>query len=221
MLNILIAESNMKYSISLMNYISNKISGIKICNIALNIQETMEILENNKNIDMILMEKEMYVLNELLLKCEMTKRKINTSLCVINYSYKSEIEQEINKIKKKKEKNIKKVVKEKILNELIYLGYDVSHKGTIYLFKSIEYIIANCKELDKLEKNIYPEIAKLYNTSSYNLKCRIHSATTSMYYNCEMEKMKKYFHFDNDIKPKVKTIIATIINKVMLKNNFL
>lgn len=156
----------------------------------------------------------MFEANEQVLKNEILDKKIMILPAVINYKERSIIEQEINKIKKSKKENTRIRLKENIMNELLYLGYDISHKGTIYLFKSIEYIAVNCRELDRLEKTVYPEIAKLYNTSPYNLKCRIHSATTNMYYNCEVEKMKKYFRFENDTKPKVKLIIGTIISKV-------
>ena len=32
---------------------------------------------------------------------------------------------------------------------------------------------------------------------------------------CEVEKLKKYFSFSIDTKPKVKTVINTIINKIL------
>lgn len=35
-----------------------------------------------------------------------------------------------------------------------------------------------------------------------------------MYYNCEIEKLKNYFNFDIDIKPKIKTVIETIVRKI-------
>ena len=37
-----------------------------------------------------------------------------------------------------------------------------------------------------------------------------------MYYNCEVSKLKKYFHFDVDTKPKTKTIINTVLNNLKL-----
>ena len=35
-----------------------------------------------------------------------------------------------------------------------------------------------------------------------------------MYYECDVNKLKKYFYFRDDIKPSVKTIIDTIVNKI-------
>lgn len=109
-----------------------------------------------------------------------------------------------------------KMIKDKVMEELLYLGYDISHKGSQYLIKVIEYIVSNSdKNIENLERDVYPQISLLYNTSIHNIRCRINKSTTEMYYNCDIEKLKKYFKFDEDVKPKVKTIIYTIINKIL------
>ena len=114
--------------------------------------------------------------------------------------------------------NKSSLLKNKITEELLFLGYDISHKGTQYLIKTIEYIASNSyNDLGNLEKEIYPKIAIMYNDSVHNIKCRINRATSTMYCNCEIKKLKKYFHFDVDTRPKVKTIINTIINKISLE----
>ena len=74
----------------------------------------------------------------------------------------------INKTKKEQEKRIKN----KITNELLYLGYNISHKGTSYLVQVIRYIKLNPKyEVDNLSKNVYPIIAKYYNEKVHHMKC--------------------------------------------------
>ena len=35
-----------------------------------------------------------------------------------------------------------------------------------------------------------------------------------MYYNCEIDKLKEYFNLDIDTKPKIKTVIDTIVRKI-------
>lgn len=110
----------------------------------------------------------------------------------------------------------KNFYEKKITNEILYLGYDISLNGTQYLIETIKHIAQSQKtKVNKLEKDIYPIISKIYNTSVHNIKCRINSATTLMYYNCEEEKLKTYFNFNIDEKPKVKTIINTILNKIL------
>lgn len=109
---------------------------------------------------------------------------------------------------------IDKVVNKKIVNEILYLGYDISHKGTQYLIKTIEYIFENSCVNNSLEKEIYPKISLIYNESIHNIKVNINRATNAMYYNCEIEKLKRYFSFNYDLKPKTKVIINSIINHI-------
>lgn len=130
----------------------------------------------------------------------------------------NEIIKKINSVFEYKEAiKTSKILKNKITNELLFLKYDISHKGTQYLIETIDYIATNSnREVESLERNIYPKIAVRYNDSVHNIKCRINNATTAMYYNCEISKLKEYFYFDIDKKPKIKTIINTIINKIMI-----
>lgn len=238
MVNVLIADDNVDYAINLMNYINEKNENIKVCNIAKNGKETLEILNLKDNIDVILLDYKMPFYNgEQVLEKITNKKKYEDSCIIISGEIESvinlrknelihsiihkttsmnEIIRKINELFEYKESIKKsKILKNKITEELLYLGYDISHKGTQYLIKTIDYIATNPnKDLEKLERNIYPKIAYIYNDSVHNVKCRINNATTIMYCNCEIEKLKKYFHFDIDTKPKVKTIINTIIRKI-------
>lgn len=238
MINVLIADDNIDYAVNLMNYINEKNENIKVCNIAKNGKETLEILNLKNNIDVVLLDYKMPILNgKQVLDKIIDKERYSDSFIVISGEIESVIglrdnemihsimyknmktEEIINKINELFEykESIKhsKMLKNKIIDELLYLGYDISHKGTQYLIKTIDYIASNPnKELDKLERNIYSKIAAIYNDSSHNVKCRINNATTIMYYNCEIEKLKEYFRFSVDVKPKVKTIISTIIHKI-------
>ena len=97
-------------------------------------------------------------------------------------------------------------------------GYDISYRGTKYLVSVIEYISLNQNcNTENLKKNVYPTVAKKYNTSIHNVKSNINRANNLMYYNCDIEKLKKYFTFDIDVKPKIKTVINTVINKISKK----
>lgn len=106
-------------------------------------------------------------------------------------------------------------IEKKIINELLYLGYNFSYKGTTYLLESIKFIALHpYQNTDKLEKNVYPIIANLYKDTVHNVKSNINRANNAMYYECKIEKMKEYFWLDRDIKPKVKFVINTILNKI-------
>lgn len=236
MINVLIADDNVEYAVNLMNYINRKNENIKICNITKDGKETLEILNQKNDIDVVLLDYKMPFYNgKQIMEKIKNKSRYQDSIIIISGEIKSsiklcqnemvhslifkttsmdEILMRIDELFEYKE-NSKKIdiLKNSITEELLYLGYDISHKGTQYLVRVIEYIITNpMMELEKLEK-IYSKIATIYNTSSSNIKCRINKATTEMYYNCDIEKLKKYFNFDTDIKPKVRTVINTIIIK--------
>lgn len=93
-----------------------------------------------------------------------------------------EILKNINKLLENKEFiKADNLYKKRIENEILYLGYNISHKGTQYLIKVIEYIASNPnKELNYLEKDVYSKVATIYNDSEHNVKCKINCATTEM-----------------------------------------
>ncbi len=102
-----------------------------------------------------------------------------------------------------------------ILKELKYIGYNIEYVGTKYLAESILEIYFNKeKMLDNLQKEIYPIVAMKYNKSVHNVKCNINRATECMYYDCDSERLKKYFGFYDDIKPTAKIVAFTVLNKI-------
>ena len=68
--------------------------------------------------------------------------------------------------------------------------------------------------VDNLQTHIYPIIAKKYNKTIYNVKSSINKATECMYYECDAERLEKYFQFDEDTKPTIKQVVFTVINKI-------
>ena len=239
MVNVLIADDNVDYAITLMNYINEQNNNIRVCNITKDGKETLKLLNLKNNIDIILLDYQMpyyngieilenlrekdkyidsciivsgeiqYSLFPILRENELIHAVISKTISMLNISNKiKELADEKEYFKNKDD------IRSKILNEVIYLGYDISHKGTQYLISAIEYIFMNNSRIDNLEKYVYPEIARLYNDKPNNVKCRINTETNEMYCNCKINKLKEYFHFDFDEKPKVKYVIATIINKM-------
>lgn len=238
MVNLLIADDNISFATNLMNYLNEKNDNVRVCYIAKSGRETLEFLNQKKDIDIVLLDLDMPELNGIeVLKSIKNKAKFEESFIIISgrndlitkiYSKEliysiihkaiemDNIIEKINKLIKHKE-NIKfqKRIKEKIINELLYLGYDISYRGTKYLIIVIEYVVLsqNC-HAESLERDVYPEVARRYNTSVHNVKSNINRANNSMYYTCNIEKLKEYFTFDIDMKPKIKTVINTVINKI-------
>lgn len=105
--------------------------------------------------------------------------------------------------------------KMKIVNELEYIGYKFKYKGTHYLVDTIIQMYQNQNNMiDNLQTEIYPVIAEKYHKTVFNVKSSITKATECMYYECDSQKLAKYFHFSEDIKPTVKQVVFAIINKL-------
>lgn len=105
--------------------------------------------------------------------------------------------------------------KNKVVKELEYIGYKFKYKGTHYLVDTIMQIYKSQNNMvDNLQTGIYPVIAKKYHKTIFNIKSSITKATESMYYECDSKKLESYFKFANDVKPTVKQVIFTVINKI-------
>lgn len=103
-------------------------------------------------------------------------------------------------------------LKEIISQKLFSIKYSMKYKGTKYLIEAT--FIAKATgyyDLDKIEKIIYTEVAKIYNTTAHNVKCNIINATDIMYYSCEEEKLKEFLKTQEIYKPGPKTIISELL----------
>lgn len=238
MINLLIADDNLNYVVSLVNTLNKRNDEIKVIGIAKNGKEAIEIINKIDNIDIILLDLKMpyYSGKEVLNKIEDKKKyekafiilsgdsemlkDLTTNEMINTIIYKAEdlnatVEKINEAFKNKEDLKKQKYLKNKIIKEVAYLGYNISYQGTQYLIDCIE-IIAQRYEWDicNLEKDVYPIISKKYQKSIHNIKCSICRATDNMYFDCEINKLKKYFCLSTDTKPKVKAVINTIIRKI-------
>lgn len=62
-----------------------------------------------------------------------------------------------------------------------------------------------------LSMDIYPCVAKKFNTSVNNVKCNILRASNYSFCECEIHKFEKYFGLLGVKKPNSKTIIFTVL----------
>lgn len=238
MINLLIADDNLNYVVSLVNTLNKRNDEIKVIGIAKNGKEAIEIINKIDNIDIILLDLKMpyYSGKEVLNKIEDKKKyekafiilsgdsemlkDLTTNEMINTIIYKAEdlnatVEKINEAFKNKEDLKKQKYLKNKIIKEVAYLGYNISYQGTQYLIDCIEIIAQRYEwNICNLEKDVYPIISKKYQKSIHNIKCSICRATDNMYFDCEINKLKKYFCLSTDTKPKVKTVINTIIRKI-------
>lgn len=237
MYNLLIADDNIDFSKCLINSLMKQLPNVRLVSISTDGVETLTLLENN-SIDLLLLDLDMPKINGIEILNTLEKsfyipnivvisgyldmlNKVRTYRFVTNFIYKgfdfnSIVSKLISIIKKLDSNKEDSLIKSKIINELQFLGFNLKHKGTIYLLDIIYFIMTNgySYNLDNLQKNIYSKIAIKYNTSLLNIKHNIFKAIQFMYVENDAEKIKKYFSFYADTKPNTKLLIATVIKKV-------
>ena len=235
MLNLLMIDKNMEHAKSLLNYISENSYEIRVHSIVNNLEEAIDVFNTGLiNIAVINLDCEISSIIEALYKINDTYyEKYNKSILILTnksntsykhpyiYSYIDENEDitslfsKIMEVANHKQITLdnRKLIK-KINTELEYIGYNLSYNGTKYIAETIALIYNNYNNTEKLSKTVYPIIAKKYNKTVNNIKCNINQATTSMFYDCEANRLKDYFKFYSDTKPKPKTVIHTVLNKI-------
>lgn len=236
MLDILIIDDNIFFAKNLINSIPK----IKISGIATSYEEAIKRLDN-KNFDLILLDLNLIEHNgfEILqyLSDIDDKRYINSIIVISSYTHMlnqlidnpfvytainkidlfNKLEDVLNAYNDSTSKDkINTLIKSKIINELSYLGYNLSYIGTSYI-KDIIYMIIqqNLKSDFNLKKDIYPFLYKKYKKSYNNVKSNINKATEIMYYECEENRLKEYFNVPFIVeKPKPKYVISHIVKKI-------
>ena len=233
MVKILLADDNLIFCKELINSLDNQHT--KVCKLCTSGKEVLNVLDELE-VDIIVLDIYMPQYNgiDVLEKLSREqKERYAQSIIVISgdngfvpqllcnpliYDYiikgtnQNEVVARINRLVKSK--NILKKKKE-IINELAKIGYDVNYKGITYLVSSILYLHMNQEKwMDNLKRDVYPVIAKIYNTTPHNIKCNINNATESMYCKCASKVLREYFNFFDDTKPTVKMVIYTVLNKI-------
>lgn len=242
MLNLLIADDDIYYAKFLMEQINKQNNSVRVINIAVDGEETLNILNTMDEIDIFLLDLKMPKLNgiEILKRLSNIKKRKYKKSCIVisgeadlvmqleknnpiiyDVLFKSQYNQviyTINEIISEKQIEHSEIrLKRKIINELKYLGYNISHNGTKYIMDIIYYIITeNNGEINNLKRNIYPKIAIKNNVNPHNVKHCVRRATEYMYYECEENKFKSYFYLQDEKKPNTKMIISTIVSKIIL-----
>lgn len=239
MINLLVAEDNIHYAKTLINYILKENKDIRLINLSTNGKETLETIYSNA-IDLIILDLKMPALSGIDVLNSIMHWDLEPDPIIVVLSGESEMISKIRdydivsiflnksvglekinnsiieEIKKRNESIKEKDIKEKIFKELLNLGFNIRHIGTTYIAETIEFIyqINNKQYCENLEKNIYSKIARIHFKSIQNIKTNIVKATNNMYMECDRNKLMSYFSFEYDYKPTPKMIINTILMKL-------
>lgn len=247
--NILIITKDMKYFKKLMMSIHKELKNVVVWATASNNKEISYSL-SNYNIDLVLVDLPYKDYIKLETKKIISKRKLKKSIILISDTEVNEVEilsspylydyviknnnlsQLLQKTRtlaytkksfciSEKDKVKETIVKEKIKNELLYLGYKNSHDGTKYLIDTI-YLLYTLKDYydNNLEKDIYPIIGKKYGKSVNSIRGSIVFATDAMTYECEEQKLKDYLYMKQYVKPGGKAVAEVVLAKIRKKIKF-
>lgn len=239
MFNMLIADDNINFIKSLINNILISNDKIRLIKIATDGKETLDIIKKQK-IDILLLDLNMPIYSGIEIINLIDTLELSCVPDIIVISEDSEMLTQLIKSHKVDYfiaknsfnfiENLKYILSKIVINssinntnqfilsELNFLGLKIKLNGTKYLLESISYIYNsnNYRLIDNLEKNVYPELAKRHNMSISNIKSNILKSINTMYLSTDSKKIKKYFLFDDDIKPTPKLLIEVILNKLMI-----
>lgn len=111
--------------------------------------------------------------------------------------------------------NNEKIIKNKIIKELVKLNYNFNLSGTGYLIEAIYLLYRLEKYYNfRLEKDVYPVVANMHGDSANNIKFNIVYATDSMFYDCEEEILIEYIGSYEISKPGPKKIIRAVLKRL-------
>lgn len=103
------------------------------------------------------------------------------------------------------------MIRRKIRNELLKIGYNPIHIGTNYLIEGILILYVSGKEEINLERDIYIELSKKYNKSAKAIKASIRKATDyADSYGSNIKEIETL----GTMKLTPKLVIVIILNKL-------
>ena len=205
------------------------------------------IINNTKDIDVIVMDLILPKLDGLFILSELDKRKIFKNIIVTTNFKDESILEEANSyginyymlkpvnyislekrilsmcMKSNTNKNGKLFNQEAIVTELLHnLGIPSHVRGYQYIKDGIEIVYSNKKSITYITKDVYPEIAKKYDTTPTRVERAIRHAIEISWTRGDINLMESVFGNSLDInrdKPTNAEYIATIADKLKVDNN--
>lgn len=217
MLNALIISSNLKFIEKFANSLDTESLDIGIRGIANKYYQIHDILRRKK-IDIIFLDTDTTLSFSNIFWKKYSPKTINLTIEDLFSKNVKVVLDKISNFAIDANLNRKKNKADLILDELKYLGYKIKYKGTPLLAAAILEVFNHPNNgFDNFENHIFPIIAKKYNSTFANVKSAVNNATLYMYRDCNIDRLKNYFHFYEDIKPGVKEVATEVYNRVRKK----
>lgn len=238
MLNVLIANKNLHNLQTLQNCISQYMPDIRVGYIATNGKEVLDAI-NLHHYDIVLLDTNLPSLDGVNLLQKLSKIKqieYKNSFVISSHSeamvkilnkndlvYEAFLDTEsISKIISILQKFLNlttadshiSYIRNKVINELTSIGFNLAHKGTHYLAETVVLMATTEKNKENLSKYIYPKVSEIFNKDINNIKCNITSATEAACKNITDDMLLSYFKLSEYIKPTTKMIIYAVLNKL-------
>ena len=239
MLNILLIGDDIVQVTDIINYISTRRDNIRLYSISTTGESALKIIEKHK-IDLIILDIELPDISGIDIIKDISNKGLigykqsiivftcnNEYLAVLNKNpYVFDFIHKLNGLQKllnsidryiidKEILENTQLIEKQIYQQLSILNFNLSYNGTTYLADCIlELYKRQDNFCSNLNKCIYPILAQKYNTTSNTIKCDITRAVKLMYYDTPEAVIKEYFSYTYCVKPKVKEVIFTILNKI-------
>lgn len=227
MLKLIIFNSNLNLVKNLCNLLVNEISNLQLSGIA-NTENELQLLVEKVNPEIIMMTYTDFInsnyskkLNSNILKILFYNSRKNiknspTKLFLQETACKNEILESIQNFIFNYSSF---ALRNRIIETLESFNFDFKLIGTTYLLDSILYCYENKTDyiFENLEKNVYPIIAKNFNTSNNNVKQSIVRTVNNMYTNISPithKYLSEYFKIDISEKATAKQLISTIVTRL-------
>lgn len=230
-INVLVCDDNIIFTQQLTNFLLKSNEYIRVCGIAYNGEEAIDVVKK-LNPDVIILDLDMPIMNgyDLLRRINLAKDYNVTVIIItgiecdikelIKYKFVYDVifkgityENLVNRINNIIIQKSDVRIKERILSELIDIGFKGESKSTMMLLKAV-CIAMNDEHNDyKIMKNVFKELELQENVKYSDIISNIQKAIDTIWLNSNQEYLCKKLKIPVDTKPTVKFLLYYLVNK--------
>ena len=222
---VLVIDNNETMTEDLKKYFSSH-EVIKVVACAKDGEEGLSYLINNHDeIDVVLMDLIIPKLDGLFILSEMTKRQIKKNVIIMtNFKDEKILEKRLLSINlKNNSKENKLFNQERVLTDLLHnLGIPSHIRGYQYIKEGVQIVYQSTSNVTYITKDVYPEIAKRFNTTPTRVERAIRHAIEISWSRGDINLMENIFGNSINInrdKPTNAEYITTIADKLKVDSN--